>query len=179
MSLVSFWGSTDDERAASFPCDGHLEDADTFLFRAVQVDATPEVVFRWLCQLRVAPYSYDFLDNFGRRSPTSLTPGLGRLARGQRVMRIFELVDFAPDDHLTLRLIDPWGVRLFGDIAVTYRIMKATTRLGASTTRLVVKMRVRSRPGFLGNLRTKLLAIGDLVMMRKQLLSLKALAEAT
>ena len=74
------------------------------LYRAVSVDASPDVVFRWLCQLRVAPYSHDWIDNWGRRSPPQLTPGLERLSGGQVFMGIFELVDFVPDRHVTLRI---------------------------------------------------------------------------
>jgi len=51
-------------------------------------------MFRWLCQWKVAPNSYDLVDNFGCRSPKELPPGVERLARGQRVMTIFEIADF-------------------------------------------------------------------------------------
>ena len=68
--------------------------------------APAEVVYRWLCQLRVAPYSYDWIDNRGRRSPRELTPGLEQLAEGQTVM-IFRLVSFAWGRHLTL--VTPQG----------------------------------------------------------------------
>jgi hypothetical protein len=172
MSAVATWGSTSTERAESFPCDAYLEDAKVALFRAVTVHAEPAIVFRWLCQLRVAPYSYDWIDNGGRASPRELTPGLEELARGQRVMRIFELVDFVPGEHLTLLLTDRKGIRLFGEIVVTYRVTPS-----AEGSRLVAKMRIRSRPGFGRALRTSLLSAGDLVMMRKQLLTLKSLAE--
>src|SRR5262249_6937940 len=67
------WGSTPAERRMQFPCDRHLPACDDALFRAVSVAAPAPLLFRWLCQLRVAPYSYDWLDNFGRRSPRQLT----------------------------------------------------------------------------------------------------------
>src|SRR5438046_9978232 len=96
------WGSTAEERAAAYPCDGLVEEADAELYRAVDVEAPQAVVFRWLCQLRAAPYSYDKLDNFGRRSPQELTPGLDRLEVGQRVATIFRLAEFEPGESLTI-----------------------------------------------------------------------------
>jgi hypothetical protein len=48
-------GSSAAERAATYPCDGLIERPDGVLFRAVDVEAPTAVVFRWLCQLRVAP----------------------------------------------------------------------------------------------------------------------------
>jgi len=169
MSVIQTWGSTVAERAESFPCDPWMPDADDSLFRAVDVDAPVEVVFRWLCQLRAAPYSYDLLDNLGRRSPRELTPGLDMLAAGQRVMTIFKLIEFERDHHITLMLARAGGV--FGEIVVTYRV---TPR--ESGTRLVVKMLVQ-RPRGVMRLVSSLLPAGDLIMMRKQLLTLKQLAE--
>jgi hypothetical protein len=54
----------------------------------VTVHASPAVV-RWLCQLRAAPYAYDWLDNWGKQSPRQLIPGLENLKLGQTVMTIF------------------------------------------------------------------------------------------
>jgi hypothetical protein len=162
------WGSTADERARSFPCDSLLADADHALYRAVDVDAEPAMLFRWLCQLRVAPYSYDLLDNGGRRSPQTLTPGLDELAPGQRVMTIFRLVEFEQGRSITV-----WSQgRVFGRVAGTY--VAAPAAGGGS--RLLVKLLVAyPAPG--GALMRLILPPGDLVMMRRQLLNLKALAE--
>ena len=75
-TVAHVWGSTSDERESRFPCDA-LAGMDAFVcWRAVDVYAPPAVLFRWLCQLREAPYSYDWIDNGGRRSPGVLTPGL-------------------------------------------------------------------------------------------------------
>lgn len=167
--LPRVWGATPAEVADRYPCDAHLAGADDVWYRAVPVEAGRETVFRWLCQLKVAPYSYDLLDNGGRRSPRTLTPGAERLERGQRVMTIFRLVDFAAGEHLTLLLDSPRGVRLFGGIVLSYVVRERPPR----SCRLVVKLLVRSA----GAARRSLLPWGDLLMMRRQLLTLKRLAE--
>lgn len=172
--IARVWGSTPEERALTFPGDAGCDPAAQRLWRAVGVAAPAATVFRWLCQLRVAPYSYDWIDNRGRRSPATLTPGLERLERGQTFMSIFRLVDFEPGAHMTLEI--PAGspaARLFGAVGVTYW----ARAIGPNDSRLLVKLRVTPpRSPFAWLLRT-LLPWGDLVMMRRQLLNLKALAE--
>ena len=167
------WGSTPAERADAFPCDRHLTNGDTSLFRALDISAPARVVFRWLCQLRVAPYSYDWIDNWGRTSPRTLTPGVERLAPGQVVMSIFELVEFERDRHLTIRIRDRRALRAFGDVAGTYRVHPTSP----TTSRLVVKLVVGYPRSWYGAVLRWLLPWADLVMMRRQLLTLKELAE--
>jgi len=157
-----------------YPCDRHVSGPEAAYFRAVDVQAPAAIVFRWLCQLRVAPYSYDCIDNLGRRSPRRLTPGLERPAVGQRFMTGFELVDFERDRHLTL-VARPSFASVFGlqALAVTYLVRPQAT----AESRLVVKLLIRHVPGVVGTLAAWLLPWADWVMMRKQLLTLKQLAE--
>ena len=173
LEVARFWGSTAEERAGIFPCDRHIPDPHETLFRAVDVAAPAPVVFRWLCQLRVAPYSYDWIDNWGRQSPRHLVPGLEDLAIGQRAMTFFELVDFERDRHVTAVLRAPGAQAVFGDLAVSYMVVPR----GPARARLVVKLLVRWAWRPLAWAIGPLLAWGDLVMMRRQLLNLKALAE--
>ena len=175
MSVAYTWGTEEAERRLPFPCDHSVERVEAAYFRGITVRATPPVLFRWLCQMRVAPYSYDWIDNGGRRSPRTLTPGLEELAVGQSVMRIFTLVDFAKDRHLTLRIKHGTGAfSLFGDLAITYLIVPEPSE----RCRLLVKMVTRYPRGLTGALMRRGLPWGDLVMMRRQLLNFKALAEA-
>lgn len=162
MALGDNWGATPVEQGTGLPCDELIADARIRCHRAISVRAPAAVTFRWLCQLREAPYSYDLLDNFGHRSPRRLTPGADELAVGQRFMRIFTLDSFDRDDQITLTT---------GNTAVTYAV-----RAEGSGTRLLV--RILFRPSSrLTRLAAPLLPLGDLVMMRKQLLTLKGLAE--
>ena len=172
-SIALAWGSTPEEQSRAYPCDPYLPDADAAYFRAVSVSAPAPTVFRWLCQLKVAPYSYDWIDNFGRQSPRHPVPGAGKLAPGQRVMTIFKLVDFEEDRHLTVVLDLPQAVSIFGQIAMSY-VVKPTSE---SSCRLVVKINVaypRRLPRFF---MCRFLPWGDLLMMRKQLLTMKDLSE--
>ncbi len=169
-SFVEQWGSTASERAEQFPCDGLIAKPDCTMFRAVDVSAPASTTFRWLCQLRAAPYSYDKLDNLGRRSPQTLTPGLEQLARGQRVQTIFKLVEFEPGLSMTMRS----DGRLFGHVACTYRAVS----VDEGNSRIVVKLAVAYPSRAMHRPLLQLLAPpGDLFMMRRQLLNLKALAE--
>ena len=169
--VVREWGSTPAERQATYPCDDELPDQNDAYFRALSVGASPAVVYRWLCQLRVAPYSYDWIDNLGRRSPQTLTPGLEQLEVGQRVMQIFDLASFEPNQHLTLRLRRPG---LFPPLAVSYVVVPEGESDGC---RLIVKLAVRFSGGWVGRALGAGLALGDWVMMRRQLLNLRDLAE--
>jgi hypothetical protein len=172
--LGASWGVEPAEKALDFACDHLADPFDADYYRGVTVEAPPAAVFRWLCQLRAAPYSYDWIDNYGRRSPRQLTPGLENLSVGQTVMRIFDLTAFERNLHLTIR-IKPGTPpeRLFGDVAGTYLIVPR----GDGACRLLAKLRVRYPRGPLGRLAKRFLPLGDLIMMRRQLLSLKRLAE--
>ena len=81
--IVRVWETTAEERERSFPCDKVLPDRNEAYNRSTTVSAKPSTLFPWLCQLRVAPYSYDWIDNFGRKSPRELTPSLANLELGQ------------------------------------------------------------------------------------------------
>jgi hypothetical protein len=166
------WGETEAERRAAYPCDSLIAEPHQVCHRAISVDAPAPHVWRWLCQLRAAPYSYDWIDNWGRRSPQELVPGAEDLEVGQRVMSIFRLVDFEPDRHLTLMLVR--ARRVFGDVAVSYLVVPE----GAERCRLVVKLLVNHPgPAALRPLVRRVGPLGDLVMMRRQLLNLERLAE--
>ena len=172
-SLARAWGSTLEERRGSFPCDPYLPNGDDAYFRAVDVSAPAPVVFRWLCQLKVAPYSYDLLDNLGRRSPRRLISGVENLAPGQRIMTIFKLVEFERDGHLTVVLDLPRAVSIFGRAAMSYVV--SPTSDGSCC--LVVKINVSYPRKPPWSFVRWSLPWGDLLMMRKQLLTLKHLAE--
>jgi hypothetical protein len=155
--VITSWGATASERGAAQPCDA-LCPRGLQADRAISIDAPPPIVFAWLCQLRVAPYSYDMLDNFGRRSPRGRDPELAHLEVGQRFMTMFTLRSFVDDEQITLSA---------KGAAVTYAV-----RPEGAGTRLHVRVRFAGQRPV-----ARVLALGDLAMMRKQLRTLKSLAE--
>ena len=151
------WRTRPWERETALPCDD-LCTRGVQADRAICVAAPPALVFCWLCQLRAAPYSYDLLDNFGRRSPRQRDPELAKLQVGQRFMTLFTLHSFVAGEQITLRA---------NGVAVTYSVRPEGTG-----------SRLHVRVHFGGPLLiARALALGDLVMTRKQLLTLKSLTE--
>lgn len=167
------WGVSEADVAQHYGCDDLARPGDLRLARGIDVAADREVVFGWLGNLRVAPYSYDWLDNLGRRSPRALRTDLPPLATGQRVMTIFTALAVVPGRELTLGLRQGAGLRLFGQVLVTYAVRPTTTG-----SRLLAVLRLQQgRGGRLAGLRRRALAWGDLLMMAKQLRTLRDLAE--
>jgi hypothetical protein len=159
------WGVTEAEIDRRYPCDDFVPKPELQLWRGVTVHAPPDQVWPWVLQIRLGPYSYDWIDNLGRRSPR----------------RLCNVPEPSPGDAFTSAL----GGRDLGRILVvtpgrdlTAKIMGAVMSyvlvpLG-SNTRLLLKV-VASRGGLSG----ALFSIGDLIMARRQLLNLARLAEQT
>jgi hypothetical protein len=157
------WGVSDGEVARHYPCDDYVPSPAMQAWRGVTVDAPAARVWPWVAQIRLGPYSYDWIDNLGHRSPQSLKnlppPRVGEpftMARGRRLGRILDVDD---------------GVAVTGTIAhttISYVLVEQGSR-----TRLLMKI-VASR----GRLAAPALCVGDLVMARRQLLNLRKLAES-
>ena len=215
--LPLVWGSSPDEHARDYPADALVDGPVLRMTRAIGVDAPPALVWRWICQVAVAPYSYDWIDNPGplpalsgllraaaraprrvvvgrrdsvpppssalrctprddardgleyrhwpgRRSPRELTAGDPSV--GDRMM-VFRVTDVEPGHQWTGTTIP----KIFGRTAVTYAVEPA-----GSGSRLVCRV-VTGQRGPAVWAWSRALAWGDLVMMRKQLLTLKELAE--
>ena len=162
--LPLVWGSSPDEHARDYPADALVDGPVLRMTRAVTVEAAPAHVWRWICQMAVAPYSYDWLDNRGHRSPHELSAGDPSV--GDRMM-VFRVTDVEVGHQWTGRTIP----KVFGRTAVTYAVEPS-----GSGSRLVCRI-ITSQRGPVAWAWSRLLAWGDLVMMRKQLLNLKELAE--
>jgi hypothetical protein len=154
---------TDSETLRSYPCDSLVASPVLQAWRGVNVAAPPEAVWPWVAQVRAAPYSYDWIDNRGRRSPGKLLglpePRVGdrfTTAGGRELGRIVS--------------VDP-GKQLTGTIMGAFMSYVLVPR-DHDATRLLLKV-VSQAPRWVA----PGLAVGDLIMARRQLLNLKQLAE--
>jgi hypothetical protein len=153
------------EVARSYPCDDVAGDPTLAAWRGVTVHASPDEVWPWVVQIRLAPYSYDWIDNGGRRSPRRLCglpdpePGepFTTVAGRRRLGRVLHVV---PGESLTATIMGAY---------LSYLLVPAD-----GSTRLLLKVVADARPWL-----APALSLGDLVMARRQLLNLKRLAEAS
>ena len=164
--LPLVWGASAAEVCRDYPADALITGPAIAMTRAVTVKAPVETTWRWLCQLSVAPYSYDWIDNLGRRSPRELTPGADDLVVGQKIVMVYTVT--------SVDVPHQWTGIAQGWMAATYAVEPDPH--DAERCRLVCRM-VAAAPSRATRLRAHALAWGDVVMLRKQLLTLKALAE--
>ena len=160
--IADRWGVTDAETRRRYGCDDFVTVPTLAAWRGVTVHADSPFVWARLGQVRLAPYSYDLIDNLGRRSPRELRPMADPVV-GDPFTRAFGR------DQGRVVAVDP-GRELTATIMrahLSYAVLP-----GADGTRLVLKVVARTRRWL-----APALSLGDLVMARKQLLTLKQLAE--
>ena len=157
------WGVSESEMLRTYPCDGFVAAPTLQAWRGVHVEAPADVVWPWVGQVRLAPYSYDWIDNLGRRSPQELA-GLPEPQAGDRFTTaagraLGRIVSVEPGHQLTGTIM--------GAVLSYVLVPQPHDR-----TRLLLKIVMRTtRWAAVG------LSVGDLIMARRQLLNLKQLAE--
>jgi hypothetical protein len=160
--IADRWGVRDEEVSRAYPCDEFVPRPAMAAWRGVSVTAGPDVVWSWLGQVRLAPYSYDWVDNLGHRSPRQLrslpAPTVGEhfsTGFGRPAGRILAVT---PGRALTGQIVGA---------TMSYVLVPEDDRV-----RLLLKV-VTVR----GRLIAPALRLADLVMARRQLLNFKQLAE--
>ena len=143
--------------------------------RSIKIHASPSHVFRWLSQLRVAPYSYDYIDNHGRRSPYYLVENLPPLKTGTHCLLAFHVYAFEQNSFLVCRFCEPINspLNLFlKGLYIEYRLIKDGNKtflwckvLGFANRDIV------SRTAFL------MICGVNRIMMKQQLRVIKKLSE--
>ena len=157
------WGVTSGETLLHYSCDDFARSPTLEAWRGVTVRATADRVWPWLTQVRIAPYSYDWIDNLGRRSPQRLLglpePRVGErfTTAGRRELGRILAVD--PGRQLTATIMGAY---------MSYLLVPAED----GGTRLLLKI-VATTARWVA----PALSVGDLIMARRQLLNLKELAE--
>ena len=166
------WGATQEEVSRPMPGDSLIADASLNTTRAITIRARPEQIWPWLVQMgpgRGGWYSYDRLDNSGRPSAerivdewqVTLQPGdsLG-VGSGPK----FQVMAVEPNRYLVLGPKISWAMALYPQ--------------ADGTTRLVERLRAHY---YWSNVHGAVFAVfmdvGDFIMMRKMLLTLKERVE--
>ena len=157
------WGVSDSQTLRSYPCDDFVASPTVQMWRGVRIQAPAEAVWPWVAQLRLAPYSYDWIDNLGHRSPRELA-GLPEPRVGERFTTTGgrergRIVSVEVGEQLTATIMAP-------SCPTSWRL-----RITARPARLKVVMRT-------SNWIAPALSVGDLIMARRQPLNLEGTGRA-
>lgn len=176
--FLDSWGATPEEVTSVVVGDDLCPDARVIATRCITMTAPPDEVFPWIRQMgfgRAGWYSYDWIDNLGRKSARRIHPEWQGVASGDRVPAgpmAFVAEDVVAPHSFVLSMA-PRGVRKKLMFTLAYEL-----RPHPDGTRLVTRMRARvDLPG--GRLMERLfLSPGDGFMVRKQLLTLQKTIES-
>ncbi len=172
------WGATEAEVAQALPGDDLIAGSAHVGTRSIDIAARPDMVFDFLAQMgfkRAGWYSYDLLDNLGRRSASTVHPEwlveqAGEIVPGGPIEFLAVVVD--RPTAFVLQVPQRRAVGYAVDFTLGYQLLPTT-----AGTRLISRVRIKI-DGPAGRLLSSALLLGDGVMVRRQLLGIKKRCEA-
>lgn len=171
--LFNSWGARPDEIDAVVVGDDICANARVSATRCITIPAPPQEVFPWIRQMgfgRAGWYSYDWLDNLGRKSAQKVHPEWQDISTGSHVPAgpIAFIAARVDEPHSFVLSTSPKGFGKRMCFTLAYEL-----RPDPAGTRLVTRMRVRINMPGAWFLEKFLLSPGDGLMVRKQLLTLQ------
>ena len=145
------------------------------LLRYIEVRANASNIFVWLKQLRIAPYSYDLIDNRGKKSPDYIIADLPALKINTHYLLAFHIFEFEENSFIACRFCEPINppVNLYmKSLFFEYRIEEQGTK-----TKLWCKIKgyfntdISSKGFFF------IFSVVNKIMMKRQLKNIKKLSE--
>jgi hypothetical protein len=143
--------------------------------RFIEIDASTSQVFTWLSQLRIAPYSYDYIDNHGRRSPYFIVRSLPPLKNGTHCLLAFHVHEFEENSFLVCRFCEPINSPLdlfIKGLYIEYRLIECRNK-----THLWCKVLGFVNRGIVSKTAFLMICGINRFMMRRQLRIIKKLSE--
>ncbi len=187
------WGATEDELRHPYPGAGLIPGATRSATMSVTIEAPPSHVWPWLVQMgadRAGWYSWDRLDNFGRRSAERIHPDWQKISIGDHLAAMpdgsewWEVAALEPERFLCLRMsvdlrgrpFDPQGARPRFYTDSTWGFL--LEELAGRRTRLVVSGYWSLRPQWLQPIMSFVfLELAHWIMQTRQFANLERLAE--
>ena len=176
--IFHHWGATADEIQGPVVGDHICPDAQLIATRSITINAPLHEVFPWIRQMgfkRAGWYSYDLIDNLGRKSATSIHEDWQDVTTGSRVpagLMSFTAAIVEPPRAFVLQVGSPTRTMKRLCFTLAYEL-----RDNPAGTRLVTRMRSRVNVPAGIAIERLLLGPGDGIMLRKQLLNIAKRAE--
>ncbi len=171
------WGATDAELQRAAPGDDIVAHPQLVATRAITINAPASAIWPWLVQMgfrRAGWYSYDWLDNEGRRVERVM-PEFQQLMVGDLMPTVarggFRVEAIEPERALTLSIR---GADVGADMDLSVALL--LDPIDERRTRLILRLRAEFR-GWRERLFGLVFDGGDFIMMRKMLLGIKERAE--
>ena len=172
--IFQYWGATTEEINGSVVGDDLCSNATVVATRSITIGAPPQDVFPWIRQMgfgRAGWYSYDWLDNLGRKSATTIHDEWQSVEAEDKIPSgpisfTAAIVDAPRHFVLEIKALGKTSPNLHFTLAYELRD-------DPQGTRLVTRMRSHIKLP-LGSLFEKLvLGPGDGFMLRRQLLNIR------
>lgn len=171
--IFQYWGATNEEIHGSVIGDDLCADATLIATRSITIKAPPQDVFPWIRQMgfgRAGWYSYDWIDNLGRKSATRVHEEWQSIKSGDKVPSgpfSFTATTVAAPRHFVLEVKSLGKKSPRMHFTLAYEL-----RDDPQGTRLVTRMRSHINLPFGSLLEKIILGPGDGIMLRRQLLNI-------